>query len=55
MIKIIKMNSTLQTLNTNPSLPGSFAGLENFYNAVRQAGHKFKKKDVQKFLRDKDA
>jgi hypothetical protein len=49
------MNSTLQTLYTNPSLPGSFAGLENFYHALRQAGHKFKKKDVQKFLRDKDA
>jgi hypothetical protein len=49
------MNSTLQTLYTNPSLPGSFAGLENFYHALRQAGHKFRKKDVQKFLRDKDA
>lgn len=49
------MNSTLEALYTNPSLPGSFAGLENFFRALRKAGHKFKKKDVQTFLRHKDS
>lgn len=49
------METILQNRYTDPSLPGSFGGLESFYHALRQAGHKFSKKDVKKFLQAKSS